>query len=78
MAIVDRVGHLILYHLRRLAGIFGVDDHLNVGDRELRRAGRARRRAETVSGLKAILGVLSLGRGIPFPRCRSILDEDWW
>jgi hypothetical protein len=33
--------------------------------------------AETVSGLKAILGGLSLGRGIPFPRCRSILDEDW-
>jgi hypothetical protein len=32
--------------------------------------------AETVSGLKAILGGLSLGRGIPFPRCRSILDED--
>ena len=33
--------------------------------------------AETVSGLKAILGGLSLGRGIPFPRCRLILDEDW-
>src|SRR3981189_2620604 len=33
--------------------------------------------AETFSGLKAILGGLSLGRGIPFPRCRSILDEDW-
>jgi hypothetical protein len=33
--------------------------------------------AETVSGLKAILGGLSLGRGIPFPRCRSILNEDW-
>ena len=33
--------------------------------------------AEIVSGLKAILGGLSLGRGIPFPRCRSILDEDW-
>jgi hypothetical protein len=32
--------------------------------------------AETVSGLKAILGGLSLGRGIPFPRCRSILDEE--
>jgi hypothetical protein len=31
--------------------------------------------AETVSGLKAILGGLSLGRGIPFPRCRLILDE---
>ena len=29
------------------------------------------------SGLKAILGGLSLARGIPFPRCRSILDEDW-
>jgi hypothetical protein len=29
--------------------------------------------AETVSGLKAILGGLSLGRGIPFPRCRLIL-----
>ena len=28
--------------------------------------------ADTVSGLKAILGRLSLGRGIPFPRCRSI------
>jgi hypothetical protein len=28
--------------------------------------------ADTVSGLKAILGVLSLGGGIPFPRCRSI------
>ena len=33
--------------------------------------------AETFSGVKAILGGLSLGRGIPFPRCRSILDEDW-
>jgi hypothetical protein len=31
--------------------------------------------AETVSGLMAILGGLSLGRGIPFPRCRLILDE---
>ena len=31
--------------------------------------------AETVSGLNAILGVLSLGRGISFPRCRSILDK---
>ena len=31
--------------------------------------------AETVSGLKAILGGLSLGRGIPFPRCRLILDK---
>jgi hypothetical protein len=30
---------------------------------------------ETVSGLKAILGGLSLGRRIPFPRCRSILDK---
>jgi hypothetical protein len=27
--------------------------------------------AETVSGLNAIFGVLSLGRGISFPRCRS-------
>jgi hypothetical protein len=33
--------------------------------------------AETFSGVKAILGGLALGRGIPFPRCRSILDEDW-
>ena len=33
--------------------------------------------AETVFGLNAILGGLSLGRGIPFPRCRLILDEDW-
>ena len=32
--------------------------------------------AETVSGLKAILGGMSLGRGIPFPRCRLIWDED--
>ena len=31
--------------------------------------------AETVSGLNAILGVVSLGRGISFPRCRSILDK---
>jgi hypothetical protein len=30
--------------------------------------------AETVSGLKANLSGLSLGRGIPFPRCRSILE----
>ena len=37
--------------------------------------GRVSVSAETVSGLKAILGGLSLGRGIPFPRCRSILDE---
>ena len=29
-----------------------------------------------LSGLKAIFGGLSLGRGIPFPRCRLILDED--
>jgi hypothetical protein len=28
--------------------------------------------AKTISGLKMILGGLSLGRGIPFPRCRSI------
>ena len=27
---------------------------------------------ETISGLKVILGGLSLGRGIPFPRCRLI------
>jgi hypothetical protein len=27
--------------------------------------------AETIPGLKAILGGLSLGGGIPFPRCRS-------
>jgi len=33
--------------------------------------------ANTVFGLNAILGRLSPGRGIPFPRCRSILDEDW-
>ena len=32
--------------------------------------------AETFSGLEAILGYLSLRRGIPFPRCRLILDED--
>ena len=31
--------------------------------------------AETVSGLNAILGVVSLGRGISFPRCGSILDK---
>jgi hypothetical protein len=30
-----------------------------------------------LSGLTAILGGLSLGRGIPFPRCRLLLDEDW-
>ena len=28
----QRIGDLILDHLRRLAGIFGVDDHLNVGE----------------------------------------------
>ena len=30
---------------------------------------------ETVSGLNLILGGLSLGRGIPFPRCRSIFKN---
>ncbi len=32
MAVVSGVGHLILDHLRRLTGIFGVDDHLHIGE----------------------------------------------
>ena len=32
IAVVERIGDLILDHLRRLAGIFRVDDDLHVGE----------------------------------------------